>query len=321
METMSEQRCRRLAATQENLIRRDQATSCGMSPSAIARRTAEGWWTIVLPRVYSTDHAEITWPRAAHAAALWGGNRSVLSHETAAALWRLEGFPPGPLVVTAEKALRPPRCVRVHKVRELGPADLASHGGLTVTSPARTLLDVAAVAPEGVEAALDDALRMRLVSLPKLRWYLAAHGGRGRRGTALLRQLLDERPADYAPPESPLERRVWDLLIAAGPPEPVRQHEILDQGQLVARVDFAFVEARIAVEADGYRWHSGRQAWSKDLARRNRLTALGWHVLHITHEDVTKRPREVTALVRRTVATRTLSRELRSAKAEPKRTA
>lgn len=62
---------------------------------------------------------------------------------------------------------------------------------------------------------------------------------------------------------------------------------------MVARVDLAYPDARVAVEVDGYRWHAGRQRWAHDLARRNRITALGWRMLHVTHEDLTARPDEI----------------------------
>jgi very-short-patch-repair endonuclease len=59
---------------------------------------------------------------------------------------------------------------------------------------------------------------------------------------------------------------------------------------LVAIIDFAYPAQRIAIEADGYRWHSGRHRWQRDLARRNKLTELGWKVFHITWSDITDRP-------------------------------
>ncbi|HEX2057284.1 MAG TPA: DUF559 domain-containing protein [Actinomycetota bacterium] len=86
--------------------------------------------------------------------------------------------------------------------------------------------------------------------------------------------------------------------MRSGLPRPVRQHRITDNGKLVARVDFAYPDSLVAVEVDGYRWHSGRRAWSRDLTRRdltrrNRLTSLGWRVLHVTHDDLMERPNEI----------------------------
>ncbi|MGH2727306.1 MAG: DUF559 domain-containing protein, partial [Actinomycetota bacterium] len=48
----------------------------------------------------------------------------------------------------------------------------------------------------------------------------------------------------------------------------------------------------LAVEVDGYRWHSGRIRWQRDLTRRNELTRLGWRVIHVTADDLARRPNE-----------------------------
>jgi very-short-patch-repair endonuclease len=303
----AEKHCRRAAAAQDNLIHRDQAVIHGVSVGTIERRLSCGSWTAVLPRVYVLDGAEMTWTRKVRAASLWAGDRSALSHETAAALWGFEGFTPEAIVLTTERALRSRQGIHVHRVSALRPAEITDLAGKTVTSPAKTLLDLAGtVGLVQVEAALDDALRSRRVSLPKLRWFLDTHTGRGRRGAAVLRRLLSARPPGYVPPESALERRVWDLLISAGLPPPVRQYEIFDGSRFVARVDLAYPDARVAIEADGYRWHSGRRAWSDDLGRRNRLTALGWRTLHVTHDDLTRPPEELRRQVTAVLSERTL---------------
>jgi very-short-patch-repair endonuclease len=78
---------------------------------------------------------------------------------------------------------------------------------------------------------------------------------------------------------------------------PERQFEVRSYGKLVARVDFAYPQARLAIEVDGYRWHSGRARWQRDLQRRNRLIALGWRVLHATSEDIDGHPEVLIAMI------------------------
>lgn len=45
------------------------------------------------------------------------------------------------------------------------------------------------------------------------------------------------------------------------------------------RLDFAWAELCIGVEADGRRWHTGF-AFERDLERRNALTRAGWRLFH-----------------------------------------
>lgn len=85
---------------------------------------------------------------------------------------------------------------------------------------------------------------------------------------------------------------------------PSRQHQVRDAGRLVGIVDYAFPGAKIAIEVDSYRWHSGRASWQKDLTRRIEFTRLGWAVLHITPEDIVRRARATAESLRRALVDR-----------------
>jgi very-short-patch-repair endonuclease len=74
---------------------------------------------------------------------------------------------------------------------------------------------------------------------------------------------------------------------------------VREDGRFVARLDFAYPLPKIAIEADGYRWHGDVLQWRADLGRRNALTRLGWRVLHFTWDDVKCRPGEVAATIER----------------------
>lgn len=150
---------------------------------------------------------------------------------------------------------------------------------------------------------MDDALRRGLVSIPLLRRRLDAIGRPGRPGVAMTRLLLDSRDPSVAVPGSVFERRLLRALRRAGLPAPVLQHQIRSGGRLIAVIDFAYPDARLAIEADGYRWHSGRIRWDHDRARRNRLTLLGWRIIHITWTDLTRRPATMIDAVARALAT------------------
>jgi very-short-patch-repair endonuclease len=143
--------------------------------------------------------------------------------------------------------------------------------------------------------ALDDALRRRLVTLARLRWRLDEVGGMGTPGTTVLRDLMEAR-SPTAVPQSVFETRLLRVLRDAGLPLPTLQHEIRHGGRVIARVDFAYPEAKLAIEADGYQWHSGRIAFERDLARRNALTNLSWDVMHVTWSDLEHPERIVDAI-------------------------
>lgn len=114
-----------------------------------------------------------------------------------------------------------------------------------------------------------------------------------------MRALLDAR--EEVVPESVFERRLLRVLRAAGLPKPELQYEVRDGGRLVARVDFAYPDARLAIEADGFSHHSGRPAWERDRARGNVLVRLGWRVIRVTWRMCQEDPRAVTDAIARTL--------------------
>jgi len=189
----TEARLARVAAGQCGVFTREQALHAGFSAAQVQRRLAAGAWVRVHPRTYR--HAGSPPNRALFMAAaiLWAGHDSVLSHTTAAALWRMGGDAPGPVevVVARTRAPRTPG-VAVHRVAHLDPVDVTvTQGGLGVTTPVRTLIDLAGVAPAADLAAILDRARARgLVTRRALEARLAAFGTRGRPGTARLRALL-----------------------------------------------------------------------------------------------------------------------------------
>lgn len=301
------QRLLRLAGVAERqygVFTRSQARAAGFSGRAIDRRLGAGQWVRIYEGVYRLPGTGPSWHQALTAALLWAGAGAVVSHRAAAALLQLDGAEPGSLEVSTDRMGRsPPAGLILHRTGKLPPYDRARVGTLPVTTVTRTLIDLGAVADEeAVERALDHALRRRLTSIPHLRRRLREIGGRGRAGTAVLRRLLALRDPRNLPPESVLEARLTRLLHSAALPPPLAQYRVRDQGRLVARVDFAYPEKMVAVEADGYLYHSGRAAWQHDLERRNRLTALGWRVVNVTWDDLVRRPQVIVDTVRRLLA-------------------
>lgn len=215
----------------------------------------------------------------------------MVSVRAAAALWGLIGAPASqPFEVSVPRGTRrSPQGVVVHEATALASDDVAVLGPFALTSPARTLIDLASVLPPAtVVEGLDEALRRRLVSLRDMRGRIEDLAGRP--GIAAIRALVEMRRDGEAEPESRFETRLARLLRQARM-RPVRQHPVYDEhGVFVARLDFAFPDVMLAVEAEGRRYHAGRARWLRDLDRRNRLTALGWRIHHVTWGRMTDDP-------------------------------
>jgi len=97
----------------------------------------------------------------------------------------------------------------------------------------------------------------------------------------------------------PLETRARVLMHLAALPAPVPQLVIRDEkGRFVARVDFAFVAARVVVELDGFAFHRDRDSYRTDRAKANELARLGWRLVRLTWEDIVLRPDWVIELLR-----------------------
>lgn len=136
---------------------------------------------------------------------------------------------------------------------------------------------------------------------PRLLLCVERHRRRGRSGPGALRELLHGWD-QVSPPESVLESRLLRVMHKHNLPRFESQLEVRVQGRKL-RLDVAYPAERVAIEADGYRWHGDVARWQGDLARRNLLTAAGWSVLHFTWRDLDRDPAGVADQIRRCLAT------------------
>jgi very-short-patch-repair endonuclease len=278
----------RVAASQHGVFSRAQAIAAGADRNIIYRRTAASRWERAHPTVFRMAGSSRTWQQRMLAACLcWGGDVAA-SHGSALRLWGL----PGAERMEHEITVPPDRqrnhpCEAIIHRSLLIQVDVAMIDAIPVTTPTRTLIDIAGSLPRDVvEEALDDALRRGLSSVARLRWRIDALSRRGRKGIGVIRSLVIARSREGSVPESVFETRLLRIFRAAGLDDVVQQHPVLDGSRPVAVFDFAFPNAHVAIEAEGYKWHSGRARWQRDLARRNVLTELGWKVVHVTWSDL-----------------------------------
>ncbi|MGI9023758.1 MAG: DUF559 domain-containing protein [Acidimicrobiales bacterium] len=235
------------------------------------------------------------------AAAFDAGPQVVVSHHSAARLWRLPGFVDEQVHLSRARQGGTHRATGLgvlHAPRSLPALHITTTSGVPVTTVARTLFDMAGVIHAGrLERALDNALARRFTTIAAVRRVTGELAKRGRAGSTVMRTLLAERGAAYVAPESGLEARFLALLRASGLPDPVRQHNV-GGDRWVGRVDFAYPEARLLIEVDSAVYHTTKLDREADRRRDAALADAGYRVVRITDDQVWFRPREAVATVR-----------------------
>jgi very-short-patch-repair endonuclease len=219
--------------------------------------------------------------------------RSPLSFVSAARWWDMPVADDGLVHITrfARRRLDWPDGVRVHRVA-IDRASITRHRGLWVTTPAETVLDCAGWLPLARARTLADrALQQGWCDLEKVRQRLEDSPGRW--GNRQIRRL-SRHLGDQADAES--ERKLHRLLRSAGLTGWVPQLPFVAGGRRFA-IDVAFPELRLAIEIDGYAYHSSDDRFQRDRTKQNALIAAGWRVLRFTWADLDERPRYVIAQI------------------------
>jgi very-short-patch-repair endonuclease len=171
-------------------------------------------------------------------------------------------------------------------------APLTSFRGRRLTTAPWTAVEVArSLRRPRALATLDAALRSGTCDSPGLT--SAAKAQAGRRGTVMVRDLI---PLARCEAESAMESEARLVMLDGGLENPVLQYQIIDRDGKVWRVDFAWPDRMVAVEYDGFDWHSSPEALRRDRQKRAALEEVGWRVVSIVSDDVRRQPM---AMVRR----------------------
>lgn len=112
-----------------------------------------------------------------------------------------------------------------------------------------------------------------------------------------LKDLLAARGSG-APHESHLEVKLSRLIRQSGLPEPVKQFEVREGGKFIARLDFAYPERRLAIEVDGFGWHSSTRQLQRDRQRQNALVIRKWKIARFASDDIKHHPYRVIEEIR-----------------------
>jgi very-short-patch-repair endonuclease len=274
-----------LARRQHGVVSHGQLIDLGLGKSAIGAWAKRGRLHRVHRGVYALRYPHLTRNGRFLAAVLACGDGAALSHFSAAVLWGMLNDGGGNIHVTADTRRRCPGVI-VHE-SELA-EDITKRAGIPVTKPARTLIDLADVAPRRtLERAIDEAefLRLDCTGLaPK----------HGRRGSGALSSVLAVHTAGSTRTRSELEEMFLDLCDKHDLPRP--QVNVHIEGY---ECDFVWPEQRLIVETDGAAAHAGERRRGRDLERDAELVAGGWRVIRITYERLLREPERVAEQIAR----------------------
>ena len=283
-----------LAAPQSGVVTRIQLLGQGMSTSAISRLLVAGVLVPLNRGAFCVASTEVERRQRVVAAALSVPDANVDDADAAEFLQlekpRLDKYDPlrtAPIhlaVRWSSRSRQPDFSIRrqLHRAR----TDTVRRHGVEIVSATRLVIDMAGKWPQWrVSALLDSGLRTQELSLLGVAKRHESLPRRGRAGVRVVDHLLADRSGGRGNRKSTnkLEADVWKLLSRSGLPDPVPQY-CVKIGTRSRYLDFAYPELRIAIEVDGYTYHSQRSDWASDQIRNNELVALGWRILRVTSE-------------------------------------
>ena len=229
------------------------------------------------------------------AAVLACGGDAALCRWSAAAHWGIGKVRRGSIdvVIRRRSDLRRPG-VRVRIHTSLPDADLTSRRGIPVTTPVRTLIDLATEAtPRQLERLVNEADKRDRIDPESLRGALDGYAGQS--GVKALRSLLDRHTFRLS--DTDLEVLFRPLAAAAGLPVPLTK-QIVNGFE----VDFHWPDLGLVIETDGWRYHRTPAAQSRDALRDQIHTASGLTPLRFSHYQVKYEPDHVVRVLTRTAA-------------------
>ena len=287
-----DERIAAIAAAQRGRVARWQLLLAGIGRSAIQRMVENGRLYRLHPGVYAVGHparSELCRETEALLACRWG---AVLSHHSAAALWRIrranDQEPVDVLVVGGQATKK--HDIRSRRTTHLHPQQIRIRHGLPLTSPARTLIDIATdLRPRELEWALDEALATHIISKSQLAE--ALERSQSRPGAAILRTLAEQRTTLTRTRSHP-EETLLRLLREADIKLPLVNVQLYG-----FEADFYWPNERLVVEVDGYQWHSSRSAFERDHRKDVTFRAHGLEVDRFSAEQIEGRPYVVVAAV------------------------
>jgi very-short-patch-repair endonuclease len=282
----------RIAGRQHGNITTWQLRALGLSDQVISLRDRSGRLFRVFEGVYAVGRPPTRPIERISAAVLACGKDAAASHESAAFLWGLRKEFRAPVDVVAPGGHRRPG-IRSHRSTRLARQDLRRHQGIPLTSPARTLLDVA---PHLNRRELRRAVSQARISGHLKLEALADVVARFPRHPGARRLRQDVLDSDAGPTRSEFEEAFLELTREFGLPRPTLNTRVAGY-----EVDALFAEERVVVELDGWQYHRDRGIWEQDRRKDADLVAARFVPVHITWERMSEGPATEAARLRRII--------------------
>jgi very-short-patch-repair endonuclease len=277
-------------------VQRAQLLDSGVSRHTITTGIANGHLHRVHRGVYLVGHTALAPLAREQAALLACGDGAVVSHWSAAYVWGLTERCPDLVHVTlVGRRCRPKDGICVHTTARLDRRDIRRRRGITLTAPARVLVDLAADATlRQLEELVGEARVNGLLREGDLENTLERAGAKA--GVAQARAFL-QAESEPSLTRSKAERLMRRLVQRAGLPTPRTNARVAGY-----EVDFVWPAQRVIVEIDGYRFHGHRSAFERDRRKGLALAGAGYTVIRISWRQLVHDPLLVAAELARALA-------------------
>jgi hypothetical protein len=261
------------------VVARHQLEALGFTRSAIGHRIEQGRLRPLSKAVYAVGQLDLSREGRWMAAILACGEGAVLSHRSAAALYGIGEERNGVIEISVRRSGRRTRPgTKVHRRPSLLSQDVGTVKRIPVTSPVRTMIDLATEqGPQSLLRTINEADKRDVICAEDLREELDAYAGQP--GVRPLRTLLDRDT--FVLTDEELERLFLPLVQEVGLPLP--KTKVMVNG---FEVDFFWPDLKLVVETDGLRYHRTPLAQAKDARRDQAHTAAGHARLRFTHWQI-----------------------------------
>jgi very-short-patch-repair endonuclease len=296
---------REFATQHHGLVRRADLQRFGIGERMRHHMSTTGEIVLVSSGVYRLGGVPWTWESDLLGLCWAQSPQGWVSHRSAARLWGATTFNDRVLDVIVTRHARRPgvnRQLRLHETKLLLPMEMSIVRNIPVTSPARTIVDVAAVASEErVEYLVETMQRLGHCDIDEIEEAVRRLAAPGRRGGRKLRAVMERQGRHERQVDSPTNVRLRTHLVRAGLGEPEYEFPISVAGHTYL-ADLAYPTSRLLIECVSVAFHVRGESYDRDSVRRHQLMEAGWTVLEFTWNQVFRESEMVVATVRKWLA-------------------